>query len=388
MGEHARLAPSSAPMWVPCPGSVVMQEQYPEQGHNEAAEVGDAAHHVASVVIQDFIDYGRHGHTFKRSDFLDKPAPNGVLITDEMLDAVEVYVRDVIATSNRFPGDASVMLEYRVHMPMIHPENWGTLDSSISWQDRAGGTLVLSDFKYGYVIVEVWENWQLLDYCAGLLSDLYQRNYPMPEFIEFRIAQPRAHHRDGPVRVWTIRLSELAPYVEKMKASAYEALGPNPRTVPGTHCTYCSGRHACQALLESVYACATVVSSATPMELRGLALGRHLKLLHHVHTLVKAQISGMEEQALAAIQRGEQVPDWEWARGEGRTKWTTEIEKVKALAGLYGVKLVNEVPITPKQAISAGLPETIVNANSASTPGAFKLTPVNTKRVQSIFKQK
>ena len=42
--DHARGAPSSAEMWEPCPGSIVMQEAFPEAEETPEQREGTAAH--------------------------------------------------------------------------------------------------------------------------------------------------------------------------------------------------------------------------------------------------------------------------------------------------------------------------------------------------------
>lgn len=387
MGEHALLAPSSADRWVNCPGSVRFEAQYPEKPPHPMTEEGTAIHEVAAKVLQDFIERDVKGHTFKRADFLNTTASNGVVITGEMLDVAEVYIRDVMQVSTRFKG-AKVLLEHRVFMDSIHPENWGTLDAAILFYDMDARELVVEDLKAGWGIVEVWDNWQLLDYVFGLLSDMLKRNWPLPEVIELRLVQPRPYHRQGPVRVQRIHMSELSSYAERLKASAYDALGPDPTFQAGKWCDHCLGCATCPAAMQAGYRVIERLRNITAQDLSGEALGKHLTWLDDAKVLLKALYDALEDKALIDIQQGRGVPGYEWASKESRVKWTAPMADVHAIGDLYGVELrVVEAP-TPKQAITAGIPETVINSMSSSHKTGIKLVKADIRLAEKTFKPK
>lgn len=385
MSDHARLKPSSASQWVGCPGSVRMQELYPETEENEGARKGHAGHEVAATILGDFLECGRKGHHYKRENFLDKPASNGVIIDDDLLDAVEMYVRDVMAVSDRYDGVSWVALEHRVHMAMIHEDNWGTLDNAVLFQSEHSNTMVLGDLKLGYLIVEPWENWQLLDYAAGLLAEIYARNRRVPEFIEFRIVQPFPSHPLGKIRTWIVPVGGLDKYVDVLKASAWEALGSNPRCIPGEWCTYCTGRHKCTAALKTLYAGITIVDGVVVNDLAGAALGAHIHLLRRIEKLTAALLTGFEAQALSEIQSGRDVPGWMRDHTEGRQVWSQELDQLYALGDLMGIELRKFSAPTPKQAIALGIPENVVKSFSTKNSGKVILAPASDKKAQAIF---
>lgn len=386
MSDHALLAPSSADRWVNCPASVQHEARHPETEPHPTTIEGEAIHEVAAKVLQDFVEHGRKGHTYKRSDFIDTVATNGTVITSEMLDVAEEYVRDVIAVSGRFDGLAKVNVEYRVYMPNIHKENWGTLDASVVFADLQARTMVVSDLKCGWGIVEVIENWQLLDYSVGLINDCIERNHPLPGVIEFRLVQPRPYHRDGTIRVWKITLAELEPYVIKMRESAADAFSTTPTFRTGKHCAHCRGRSDCPALIQAGYNTVEVLRGVQPALLSGPALGKHLTMLREIEDLVKALSSSLEDKALIDIQNGKPVAGWEWSRTRGSVRFTGDKEQVFMLGDLYGVELRNVSLPTPKQAIAMGMPEDVINTVSTTIPGSIKLVPADTRYASSVFK--
>lgn len=384
MDSHALLAPSSAGRWVPCPGSVKHEAKYPEQAEHPTTREGSAIHEVAAKVLQEFVEFGMKGHTFKRSDFIDTIASNGVAITAEMCDVAEMYIRDVMQVSTRFDGLTKVLVEHRVHMPSIHKDNWGTLDGAVMF--LGGDELVISDLKAGWGIVEVWDNWQLIDYAIGLLDEFVQRNWPMPKVVELRLVQPRPSHRNGKIRVQRLSLQELGVHHDRLRASAEDAMGPNPTFNTGAHCDHCKGRHSCEALAHATYRVNTVIKGIQPTELVGAELGKHLDMLEEAETLVKALKSALSDKALIEIQQGRAVLGYSWAQKESRVNWTKPIEDVIALGELYGIETAKLEPITPKQAISAGVPESVVNTMSASKSAGITLAKADTRLASKVFK--
>ena len=65
-------------------------------------------------------------------------------------------------------------IEERVAIPAVHANNWGTPDTWIFGHNATSGRarLVVIDYKFGHEFVEVFENWQLVDYLFGILQEL------------------------------------------------------------------------------------------------------------------------------------------------------------------------------------------------------------------------
>lgn len=387
MSDHAVLAPSAAGCWVECPASVKHQQGRPEAEPHPTTVEGNAVHEISAKILDDFIYHERKGHTFNRASLLNTVASNGTVMTDELLDIVEVYVRDVMKVSDRFNGAAKVLVEHRVRMPQIHAENWGTLDASFDFHDFDAAILVIEDLKAGWLPIEVFGNWQLLNYTVGRLNEMIERNHPLPQRIELRLVQPRPYHQDGPVRVWTLTLAELEPYIVKMQKSAADAMGPDPTFRTGPHCTYCTGREDCPAFIKTGYNIVEVAKGLNVTKLSPSELGKHIAMLREAKALVDALSSAFEDKALIEIQNGRSVPGWEWSRTPGRRKFTVPDGDVIAMGDVCGVDLrVTSVP-TPKQAMDKGVPEEYIKSISAQVPGSVKLSPVDLRKAKHVFKQ-
>lgn len=357
----AILRPSGAPRWVPCPGSVSMEARFPETEESQPAREGTAAHWAASESLLG----GTHPAVL-----IGQAAPNGVIITEEMVRAAAHYVQDVL----RVVGDAVIQVENPVEISCIHPDNAGTPDN----YSRIGDTLHVWDFKYGWGRVDAFENWQVIDYAAGILDDLLPRE-GLPEEVEFRIVQPRPYCSQGPVKIWRVSVSLLnSKYFPILRESAKAATSEGSECTPGGHCANCKAAHACPALNASVLRVMDLCELALPDELSGAALGAQIELLQLAETLVKTRKAGIEAQALAEIKQGGGVPGWTAAEGRTNRKWAAVPEEVIAFGHMVGVDLSKPGVKSPAQAEKAGLSKELVACYTTSPPGALKLVKQDT----------
>lgn len=370
MTAHALLAPSSAFRWVFCPLSASLEAAYPETEPSPASLEGTAAHWVVEMQLR--------GTPVALGDI----APNGVTVTRDMLEGAELVQADIVAALGRNWSDV-LFIEKCVQIPRIHPtDNWGTPDY-FAWAQPSvtedHDTLRVWDYKFGHGIVEAFENWQLLDYAIGILGDAY-----LPETVlELIVVQPRAYHRDGPVRRWRIRAGDLGQYFLRLRESAALATGPNPPALVTTEgCANCRGRHACEALQREAYRAADKAKEFGAFDLSGHALGLELRELRRAQDVLKARVSGLEEEAAARIKKGERVAFWMMESTPGRLAWTKPVQEVLVLGQMLGLDLAKEPDaITPTQALAAAkaakLPAELFDAYTVRPSGAVKLSPDN-----------
>jgi hypothetical protein len=366
---HAILAPSSAHLRAACPGSRKLCALNPETEPSQDSLDGTAAHWAAQELF-----YGRA---------IDEGliAPNGVMLTEEMVDAAQMFYDDVAATLARYPG-ARLHVEERVSIASIHAECWGTPDL---WA-YVPGTLLVWDFKYGHRFVEVYENEQLLEYVAGILDSL-QINGLLDQQtrVIMRIVQPRCYVGGAPVREWAVTASELRPHFNQLRASEAAAMQDDAPTVVNQHCRDCRGRHQCEALQRAGYAGMDEARSNVPFDLPPAALGVELQYLDRTLKALEARRTGLAEQALAIIKRGQAVPFYSIEQSTGRERWTLPDAEVITMGDLMGVSLSKPKLITPKQAVKAGMDEATVKALSETPRGELKLVYDDGSKARRIF---
>lgn len=392
---HSILAPSSGARNVQCPLSTVLEQRFPETETSEASAEGTGAHWVLAEALG--------GRTVQQGD----TTPNGLIVTDEMIDGATMAAEDVefiLRCYGRLLSDAIV--ETPLTIPRVHEQCWGTPDvravavgpplgyppgvaSSVSnsvfelWSFPAIHLFVW-DFKFGHEPVEVYENQQLIDYVCGYATEL---RLPDDQAVvcHLRIVQPRAFHKDGAVREWVVRLSDLRALINRRSNAAHEALSGNARARTGPECKHCRARHACKAAQAEALAAADYVKGFQPLELDPGALGLELAILERAEVMLNARLSGLREQALAVMRRGQRVAFHDIERSPGRIVWRRPLAEVKAVGQAMGFELTKEKLITPKQATELGLDPAIVKSLSGHNPGEAKLVPDNNDKTRRIF---
>ncbi len=389
--SHALLAPSAAPRWVPCPGSIKSEEQFPEIETDNAKE-GTAAHWVASEILKSFTE---EGATKFAGDFFNKPAPNGVIITEEMIEAATEYVDDVLQTAQEYGLLQKLLIEKTAgglggSPHAIHEDNWGTPDCWVYIEDIK--TLIVWDFKYGHRPVDAYENWQLINYTLLILqgfnlgrgiTGLEDQNIT----VRMRIIQPRGYHSGGCMQEWSTVASGLRSYVNQLKAAAIEATGDNPDMVTGAHCRDCRARHACKgAQIASQNAMEYNDRYYLPENAGPEIMATELNMLKRAADAIEFRLLGLEEQVKTQLMAGGNIPGWMLKMGLGRQAWNKSTQEILTLGTLMGMDLKKpDAPITPKQAIKKGIDETVINAYSDKPKTGLKLVKDNGTKARKVF---
>lgn len=362
-GLHSPLAPSSMARTVQCPGSVTMQLKYPEAEGPEAGE-GEAAH-------WGFAEIAAHG----RSIAVGQIAANGVVLDDEMIESAELMAETVA------DWGVPAQIEQRVAIPSVHAQCWGTPDARAWAIPRA--RLKVADLKHGHGFVDAYENWQLMTYAWGVMSEAKLDG--LEEWkcvVELTIVQARAYGHD-PVRTWTTTAADLRAYRNIANAAAHEALGPNPTTKAGPECKHCTARRACPTLQAAALDVLDAEGKAFALDLTTPQAASELRRLDYALTLAEARRSGLEAQLLDAARKGEPVPHFHVEHGQGREAWAKPAAEVFALGDLFGLDLrkVPE-PITPAAARKLGVD---MPGFSERRAGAAKLVADSPHKAAKVF---
>lgn len=373
MSDHSILAPSALAITMACSGSVQLSRLYPEVSDSQDAMEGTASHWAGSEQLDgQLVDVGQ-------------VAPNGITLDVDMVEGADLYVqavRDIVPVGGH--------VEQRVDITFIHPLMWGTPD--FWYFDPVQRILYVFDYKYGRRFVEVFENWQLIAYAAGIINTLDLDDLTIS--VHFTIVQPRSYHRDGPVRTWRVRGDALRPLINKIAGAAEAAVlhdGTfNPRALcrvnPG--CRDCTGRRACVTLQTAGMADVDLAGAPIPFDLPPAAVGAELRMIQHAIANLTARASGLEEQAKAAMMSGTDVPWFRLENSQGREKWTKPTREVLALGALLGLDLAKPAEaITPTQARKLGLPAQLTTTYAGRSAGEMKLVPDDGHKARKAFSQ-
>jgi hypothetical protein len=367
-GIHAEYAPSSMALTVACPGWRRQASLLPPEPETEQQRDGYAAHWVAALAAADP----------EREQWMSlrgQPAPNGVEITDEMLDGAAIW-RDALE-------GFLARLEQPIQITRIHSTKcWGTPDA---WQyNPVTRTVRIADYKFGHAFVDEFENWQLLAYAVGIADDLEIFDHTGITY-EMTVVQPR-YYNGEPVRTWVIQTAGLFHYAERMREAVRQAESENPTVRSGAHCTYCPARVSCHVLQKTIMNAVDFAGRADPMLRDAADIGRELKLVKEFIKRLEARETGLTAQAEALLRAGQRVPYFALESTAGRLAWTASVDEVEMLARMQGKSALKPPElITPKQAVDRKiLPDTLVREYASRPTGAVKLVPESNKTARKF----
>lgn len=368
--QHSILPPSSAARRVACPGSRKLESLCPQE-ETQASREGTAAHWAAHKIFETGFE-----------PVLGEMTPNNEIVTQEMIDGAKLYVKDITFYTDM--ARSITQCEKRINITSIHNDCWGTPDF---WAfDEITGILRIWDYKFGFGYVEVIDNWQLIEYAAGIIQHL---NLLQDIKIIFTIVQPRCF-QDNLIRRWEITASNLQPYFNILIDAEAKAIKEDAICYINKECKNCKARYSCETLQKNTAILIDDVNSQNnPINLSNAQLSFELQHLRRTAKILEARITGLEQQALHMIKLGESIPGFTAQQTYGRQKWNMDINKIIELGKLYNLNLAKPIEaITPKQAIFLGMNKKIINDISETLPGELKLVEIDTKKTRKIFGDK
>jgi hypothetical protein len=340
--KHARLAPSAAHRWMNCPGSVALCEDIPDRG-SVFADEGTAAHTLAEQCLsqgEDAQDFA--GFWVDVAVGLIEPVagpltgPRTFEVDEEMIDGVQMYVdyvRELIKKCDTFG------FEERVDCTHLHPEIWGTGDY-VGYEEATQHAHVC-DFKYGRgVAVDALENEQLLIYASGAVTKLAKQGNAVRK-ITVHIVQPRAPHKDGPVRTYTLLADDLLLFENNVLSMAEATGEPDAPLHAGDHCRFCKAAGTCPERRDASLLAAEiefspegemqarVVTELTPEE-----IGR---LMHEVGQ-IEAWCEAVRKHAHLEASHGRMPEGWKLVAKRAPRKWINELQAAVNLKEIFDLE--------------------------------------------------
>lgn len=371
MREFA-LRLSSAASWVVCHAYPTMNKGRRElDDDNTVREEGTACHWAAEQMHKGFVVP------------IGTVAPNGVLLTDEMIDACDLYLDELRSWG------VPVNVERQLAAASIHPECGGTPDGWASLHRPTNARLLikLADLKFGFKVVDPFENYQLCGYASAIIDEL-KIDAHAEQFVDFEfvIVQPRAYSSGGAIKRWHCKATDLRAIWNIMRMSAEHALSPNPIAKAGPQCEHCAARYDCDTLHKATMHSLEIASQASVLELPPLALDDELRRIEHAIAILEARKTGLAAQATFMLRNGESLPHWALEPTQSRLQWIEGAEgKVSALAQLMGKDISKPHQlITPVQA-SKILDPTVVAQFSHRPNGSLKLVPFSGSKARKVF---
>lgn len=329
---HSSVGASVLHRRAACPGSRRMEAGKPDSASPYAAE-GTVAHALGEGalrrIFEDDVPASVAKSEYRRrvGEYVTQGAYD-VLISDEMCDAVDVYI-DVVYASHT-PGSL-VFVEQRYDLSHLHPELFGTGDCLV--YSPSTGELLVYDYKHGQGhVVDPVRNPQLLFYALGALHKVcIPHAYPVTS-VSMRIVQPRGRGMDK-VRAWDVDAMELAQFQSELLRIVRATEEPDAPLHPGDHCRFCKAEGTCVAKRDAALAVAK--HQFRPVE--SFAGAELADLLHRLPTL-ESWIKALRQHAHDLAERGDPPPGWKLVDKRAVRKWAAPERDVAAmLADAYAL---------------------------------------------------
>lgn len=245
-------------------------------------------------------------------------------------------------------------------------------EQRIDWQTRSGiwirgsydrsfvreGNLYIDDDKYGWGIVEVRDNWQLLGYAIG---EVIRRGVAFPK-IHLRINQPRPHHEDGSLREWVLTYAELLQYKERIEARMDQIAAGARDLVTGKQCKYCAATfEACPAFSRLFYRALEVSTEFIQDSIDDAELARQLDHAARAADAIKIKNDSLRELAVSRIAGGKIIPGYVTEKSYGDRAWKPNISP-EVIETLTGRKVTEQKMLSPAQAEKIGIDKKFIAA--------------------------
>lgn len=280
---------------------------------------------------------------------IGKHASNGVAFDDDMIFHVTPIASEILKNAQ-----SEILCETEVN---IVTRSGVQIKGHSDVTYIRDGKLYVDDLKYGWGIVDVKENWQLLAYAIG---EVMRRGQVFPSIV-LRIHQPRPHHEDGSTREWEITYEELLQRFEVLEARCDQIAAGSRELVTGNHCKYCpAASHACPAFNRAYHAGVDyILSDFKQDDINESEIAFQLDQLQRISDVLKVKKDSIEQLANYRIKEGAIIPGWMTEQKLGDRKWKSSISP-QAIEVMTGKKIVKETILSPAQAEKLGVPKDLV----------------------------
>ena len=313
-----------------CNGSVRMTPAFPPLLSDQTArDEGNAAHWLSVKLFDgDRIDSGHK-------------APNGIVITSEMIDHVEAYLSSLncgdMEAETSFGND-----QWRVNARCDHRK-----------YDPSDNSLTIDDLKYGRRQVDPDMNWTLIAHAIGSCIILGIQ----PDRIILRIHQPRIYHPDGPVRSWEFTYQQLGEFWQQI---AETMVNPRDELRTGlSWCAKCSALGSCPAARIAGMNATDASTLTFNDDMPNNALSYEMDALRISTGMIAARLEALEELAKHRLKNGAVIDDYGLENQYANTRFKSGISG-ELLTMTTGINCVKTSTITPAEFKRRGGSETLI----------------------------
>lgn len=349
------LGASKAHRWTQCGLSTVFRGRALEQP--AAADEGTAAHWAAEIAMAS-------GESAE-----GKTSPGGYIITKEMAAHVEDYVNTVTTVDGYREG-------YQEHSFCVGDYVQGQLDFAAVL--NRGNTIRVTEFKYGWRIVEPYYNLQLI-----LAAYAMGQEYPQADIFELAVFQPRPFHPDGPHRVWITSRAVIENMTNWILESAEAAQAPEKllSAKPGSHCRDCHGLAQCASAARNIYEMTEYYGYG---DIHNGNIGEELQFLRDAKLLIDSRLTAIETEMEFRMTNGQYVRGWTLTRQYGNRCFKKGLD-IEAFGAFTGIRMTKQTPRSPADLEKDGVSRRLLDEITYRPVIKTKLTPVTTATLTRVF---
>lgn len=213
--------------------------------------------------------------------------------------------------------------------------------------DPDNRVLRVYEYKYGTSPVDVENNQQLM-----LGVDALLKKYDLaPAEIYLHVYQPRAFHRDGDFRTWSLYLNVLRDFIEIAIKREDEHKSGNGMCRTGHHCLRCPAMLKCEAHTKSTMNCLEFTELPEEWDRDPESIGAEYRLVKRIAKQLEKRLEALQQEVLMLTEEGKNTG---FILGE-RTQalsWFRPVGEMVEIAKALGLDILKAPAIiTPKQAL-------------------------------------
>ena len=337
----------------------------PPEVPGDPAREGTCAAWVAEMVLT--------GAVSTANDMIGQSHENGWLVEPDMANHIQGYVDLVKSYGGVIHTERKVRLNKHIA---------GTPDAYAILDDI--GTLIVDDLKYGYGIVEPYQNEQISIYAMAILRYLAARDVIVRNVV-IGVYQPRPWHPLGIHRTWGVFPEQLGAYVNTIEAAAEKAQNPDAGTTPGEHCRYCPAAATCQAVGEENYRIHERLHADVQRHMTADEVAKELKFLDVAEAMLKGRKDALHAEAKARIAKAEHIPGWHMEQGAGQRRFTASRDVIHVMTGIDPTA---DKMVTPMELERRGADPEVVKRMTETPRTAPKLKPVPPGYYNALFNKR
>jgi len=307
--KHSDLGASKAEQWMNCTASIgVIKSLTRVVQENEYMHEGTLAHECAERILNRKLIFSEAENEYGKALVFS-------------VKKYTAYVRSILKEK------CQLFVEKKVVLDFVRDDMFGTCDAYV--YNPENKTLEVIDYKHGYQVVEIKDNYQLKYYALGAYHELTTSTEDSDkkiniEEITITIVQPNAKHEDGIIRSETFMLKELLIF-KKLLENAVMEIENSPNFSLGAWCKRCEGCAICPMLHEKTM---EVTKAHYDIETKKFILpnpqdltGPELKNVLDFSDMAKTWLKSIRAYATHQADTGVKIPGYKLISKKGNREW-------------------------------------------------------------------